>query len=320
MRPPFNITSSILADIGRIERLIGRVESLNSPKPQPFLRKSNRIKTVQGSLAIEGNTLGLEQVTALMEGKKVIGDKEDIKEVLNAISVYEQLADFKPFQAKSLLKAHGIMMKGLVKSAGKWRSGSVGIIKQGAIAHVAPPADRLPHLMSDLFEFAKSNEHHPLIAGCVFHYELEFIHPFEDGNGRLGRFWHSLLLYNYHPVFEFIPVESLIKDNQKRYYEVLEKCDHAGDSTLFVEFALSLIHQSLASFLDEINPEPLTPESRLEIAHKHFSNQAFTRKDYLKLFKEISTATASRDLKLGVELKQLSKQGEKAQTTYGFAG
>ena len=318
MKPPFKITLPILDDIGRIERLIGRIESLNQPKPKPFLRKSNRVRTVQGSLAIEGNTLSLKQVTALIEGKRVIGDKKDIKEVLNAIDVYDLLPEFKPFAMNELLKAHKIMMGGLIKSAGKWRSTNVGVMKGDAVAHLAPQADRVHHLMKDLFAFTKNKETHLLIRGCIFHYELEFIHPFEDGNGRLGRFWHSVLLYHYHPVFEFIPVESLIREHQKEYYVALEESDKTGDSTPFIEFALSVIHEALAGFLEELKPAPLTSESRLEIAEKHLRNSVFSRKDYLKLFKTLSTATASRDLKSGVEGKQLLKEGDKAKAVYRF--
>ncbi len=318
MKPPFTLTPNILNNLGRIERLIGRIESLNQPTPQPFLRKSNRVRTVQGNLAIEGNTLSLEQVTALIDGKTVIGKKNDIKEVVNAIEAYDSLTDFNPFAMRDILKAHKTMMAGLINTAGKWRDTNVGVIKGTAIAHVAPKADRVPHLMNELFAFTKNKETHLLICGCVFHYELEFIHPFEDGNGRIGRFWHSLLLYKYHPVFEFIPVESLIRDHQKEYYSALEKSDRSGDSSVFIEFCLSMIYQALSSFLDDLQPAPLTMERRLEIAVKHFGISIFSRKDYLKLFKTISSATASRDLKYGTEKKVLSKQGEKAKTSYHF--
>lgn len=318
MKPPFSITPSILRDISRIERLLGRIESLNQPVPQPHLRKSNRVKTVQGSLAIEGNTLNLDQVTALLEGKVVVGDKIEVQEVLNAIAVYEELKDYDPYSLDELLKAHGEMMGDLVERAGLWRKDSVGIVKGKVVSHVAPPADRVHHLMSELFEFVKDNETHPLVAGCVFHYELEFIHPFEDGNGRIGRFWHSLLLYHYDPVFEFIPVESLIKDHQQEYYAALESSDRSGDSTAFVEFSLGVIHEALAGFLHELKIVTLTGEDRLEIARRHFGKESFSRKEYLNHFKTISTATASRDLKMGVESGLLSKEGERAQTSYRY--
>lgn len=319
MTPSFSITSKTLHLVSQIERLIGRVESLNQPKPQPYLRKSNRVKTLHGSLAIEGNTLDLEQITALLDGKKILGKKEEIREVLNAIDVYDQMRTYDVLDAQELLKAHEVMMRGLIPTAGKWRTGNVGIMKGSKVSHLAPRADRVHFLMMELFEFLKQDDTHPLIRGCVFHYELEFIHPFQDGNGRMGRFWHSLLLARYHPVFEFIPVESLIKEHQERYYEALELSDRAGDSTAFVEFSLAMIHEALEDFVAVFKPEPLTSESRLETARSHFSNETFSRKQYLDFFKTISTATASRDLKLGVDQKILTKSGEKAMTVYSYS-
>ncbi|MEO0510791.1 MAG: Fic family protein [Verrucomicrobiota bacterium] len=318
MNPPFSITPKILDEISRIERLIGRIESFDQPKPQPYLRKSNRVRTVQGSLAIEGNTLDLEQITALLEGKTVVGKPSEIKEVFNAIEVYDSLPKFDPYSAKSLLEAHRGMMTELIPSAGKWRRGDVGILKGTAVSHVAPAADRVPHLMADLFEFTRSSTHHKLITGCVFHYELEFIHPFEDGNGRIGRFWHSVLLYHYHPVFEFIPVESLIKEHQEAYYTALEQSDRAGHSDAFIEFSLSMIRQSLSDFVDALRPPPTTVDTRLEVARGHFKAEQFSRKDYMQRFKNISSATASRDLRTGVTNKQLQKSGSHAQTVYSF--
>jgi len=301
-----------------IERLIGRMESLHQPRPQPHLRKSNRVKTVYGSLAIEGNTLDEEQVTALLDGKKVLGKKEEIREVLNAIQAYDQLDTYRALSTDDLLKAHGVMMSGLIDSAGSWGRGNVGIIKGFQVSHMTPQADRVPYLMDELFSFLKEEDTHPLIRGCVFHYELEFIHPFQDGNGRIGRFWHSLLLSQYHPVFEFIPVESLIRENQKTYYEALELSDKSGDSTAFVEFSLSMIHEALGGFLAVFKPEPLTSESRLDVAKKHFGRKPFSRKLYLDFFKTISPATASRDLKFGHEHHILTKEGDKAVTVYCY--
>ena len=318
MKPPFSITPRMLDEIGRIERFIGRIEGLDHPKPQPHLRKSNRVRTVQGSLAIEGNTLGLDQVTALLEGKQVIGQHEEIQEVLNAIQAYDQITGFSPYSAKALLEAHRILMEGLIPDAGKWRTKNVGVVKGSTVSHIAPRADRVPFLMADLFQFLKEDPSHPLIRSCVFHYELEFIHPFQDGNGRIGRLWHSVLLYHYHPAFEFIPVESLIKTHQQDYYDSLEKSDRVGDSTHFVEFALKMIHRALEDFLNQFAPKPLTAEERLGNARSQFSDKSFSRKDYLRHFRTISTATASRDLKRGVESGLLNKSGSKALTTYRF--
>jgi Fic family protein len=318
MKPPMTITPEIMLSVSRIERLIGRIEGFEQPKPQPHLRKSNRVKTIQGSLAIEGNTLDLDQVTALLDGKRVIGKKEEIQEVLNAIQVYEGMAGFDPFSSKSLLKAHRIMMDGLITNAGKWRTQNVGILKGSAISHIAPKADRVPHLMEDLIKFIKDENTHPLIRSCMFHYELEFIHPFQDGNGRIGRFWQSLLLYHYHPAFEFIPVESIIREHQQEYYNALEASDRSGDSTAFVDFSLGIIHEALEGFISSFIPKPLTADERLARAKEHFSRQTFSRKNYRELFKTISTATASRDLKQATDSGLLSKSGDKALTLYGF--
>lgn len=317
MTPPFTITAKTVQLISNIERLIGRVESFEHPKPQPQLRKSNRVKTLQGSLAIEGNSLDLEQVTAILDGKSVIAPKNDIQEVLNANAVYQRLHTYQPANQQHLLESHGLMMKQLIPEAGRWRSGNVGVMKGDVISHMAPPADRVPYLMDELFKFLDSDVH-GLIKGCVFHYEFEFIHPFQDGNGRIGRFWHSLMLYHYHEVFEYIPVESLIKAHQKQYYQVLEQCDHAAESTLFVEFSLEMIMKSLEDFMEVFRPKANTPDDRLTNARKHFANRAFSRKDYLDLYKSISTATASRDLKYGVDKAWLAKSGEKALTCYRF--
>ncbi len=317
MTPPFTITAKILSQVSRIERLIGRVESFDQPKPQLQLRKSNRVKTLHGSLAIEGNSLDLEQITAVLNGKRVIAPKSDILEIINANEVYEHLTDFNPKNSSHLLQAHGIMMKDILSNAGKWRSSNVGILKAGAVAHMAPQADRVEFLMNDLFNFLKS-DHHSLIKGCVFHYEFEFIHPFQDGNGRMGRFWHSLMLFHYHHIFEYIPVESMIKEHQQEYYDVLEKCDKEGASTSFIEFSLNMILQSLEDFLDVFRPKKSTASDRLRAAKEHFANDQFSRKQYMQLHKTISTATASRDLKAGIDQSLLFMEGERSMSTYKF--
>ena len=318
MKPPFSITPEILRLVGEIERLIGRIEGFEQPKPQPHLRKANRVRTIQGSLAIEGNTLDIDQVTALLEGKLVIGRKEEIREALNAIATYDMMAKFDPFSPESLLKAHQTMMDQLIPDSGKWRTRNVGILKGSNVSHIAPKADRVPHLMDDLFHFLRADDIHPLIQSCVFHYELEFIHPFQDGNGRIGRFWQTLLLYHYHTAFEFIPIESLIRDHQQEYYAALEASDRSGDSTAFVHFSLGIILQSLEDFFSSFSPKPLSATERISRAKEHFVHREFSRKHYLELYKTISTATASRDLKQATEAGMLSKSGEKSLTLYRF--
>ena len=318
MKPPFSITAKILNLVSQIERAIGRVERFDKPKPQPRLRKSNRVKTLHGSLAIKGNTLDLGQMTALLNGKRVLAPQQDIVEVFNANEVYEQLSEYNPNSAKNLLDAHGLMMQELIEDAGEWRNVNVGVLKGKAISHMAPPAERVSYLMDDLFEFLKDSEDHPLIQGCVFHYEFEFIHPFQDGNGRMGRFWHTLMLYHYHEIFEYIPVESMIKEHQQAYYDVLETCDKAGDSTAFIEFSLEMILKSLTAFLEVFRPAKATVDDRIENAQTHFGNEEFSRKDYMDFHKTISTATASRDLKTAVEKKLLEMSGDKATSVYSF--
>ena len=269
-------------------------------------------------MAIEGNTLDLDQVTALLEGKRVIGRKEEIQEALNAIATYDLMAKFDPFSPESLLEAHQTMMDQLIPDPGKWRTRNVGILKGSKVGHIAPKADRVPHLMDDLFRFLRTNGYNALIRSCVFHYELEFIHPFQDGNGRIGRFWQTLLLYHYHPAFEFIPIESLIREHQQEYYAALEASDRSGDSTAFVHFSLGIILQSLEDFVSSFSPKPLSATERLSRAKEHFVHREFSRKLYLELYKAISTATASRDLKQAVEAGILSRSGEKSLTLYRF--
>ena len=253
-----------------------------------------------------------------MEGKKGAGKPREIREVVNAIEVNDQLHRFRRLSLQDLLKSHRIMMHNLIPSAGKWRSGNVGVLKGSRIAHMAPPHERVPHLMKDLFAFIKKDKPHALIKSAVFHYELEFIHPFEEGNGRIGWFWHSLLLFHYHPAFEFAPIESLIKTHQAEYHKVLGLSDKAGDSNMSIEFSLHIVRQAFTEFIEALSPGPPSPKSRLELAKTHFATRHFSRKNYLRLFKTISSATANRDLKTAVTKGNLQKTGNKAQTRFQF--
>ena len=318
MPPPYKITKKSLKLIVDISNLIGRYEGIHSPVPTPQLRKQNKIKTIYGTLAIEGNTLTIEQITAIIENKRVIGQKKDIIEVNNAIKAYQDLSLFNQHSLESLCKAHKIFMQSLVKDAGQIRAGNVGIFKGGKVSHVAPQPKMLPRLLKNLFEFFKKSDEHKIIKSCVFHYEFEFIHPFSDGNGRLGRFWQSVILYNYNNIFEYIPIESLIKENQKDYYKVLEQCDKEGESTKFIEFILEIIFRGLKDFLENIKTSPIDIEVRIAKAKEYFRIKTFTRKDYLNLFKTISTATASRDLQHYVKNKMLKRSGDKRLTVYKF--
>jgi Fic family protein len=228
--------------------------------------------------------------------------------------VYEQLQKYKPESVKSFLSAHDTLMKGFAVDCGKFRNKGVGIMAGEKLAHVAPPAENVPYLMNDLFNYLKSTDEITLIKSCVFHYEVEFIHPFSDGNGRMGRLWQTLILMKQYPVFEFIPFENLIYHTQNDYYKALAQSDKVGNSTPFIEYMLEVINQSLSSMLD-FKGKTMSSEDRLNYFIELTTN-TFSRKDYMAVFKEISTATASRDLKLGVELGFFEKQGDKTNTIY----
>lgn len=316
--PPFEVTPLALTASGEIMRLVGRYEGLLSPKPQPKLRRVNQIRTVMGSLSIEGNTLAEDQITAILEKKRVVGPKREIKEVENAIAAYAHAPTWHPGRSKDLLAAHRTLMGGLVDDAGRFRSRGVGVFQGSRVAHVAPPAHRVSGLVDQLLSFVKRKDVQPLIVSAVTHYELEFIHPFSDGNGRVGRLWQHLVLVRYQPLFEYLPIESVIQSKQAEYYRVLEACDKAGSSSRFIEFSLLTIQESLEEFLSEIRPEPATAKTRLEIARQAFGVEDFSRKDYVARFSTLSTATASRDLRDGVDARVLKRLGAKALTRYRF--
>ena len=314
MKPPYDITPRVLKLISSISEKIGEVNATYLSKQSPQLRKQNRIKTIQSSLQIEGNTLTTEQITALIENKRVVGTKKDITEVQNAIQVYDELNSYKPHSEKAFLKAHAALMKGLLDPVGKYRNQSVGIVKGDKLEHVAPPFQNVPYLMKDLFAYLKDSDELTLIKSCVFHYEMEFIHPFLDGNGRMGRLWQTVILLQDFPVFEFLPFEKLISETQNEYYQSLSESDKLGKSTTFIEYMLGVIDKSLAELLN-YTQRNLKDTDRLA----YFLGQGFTefnRKDYMRVFKDISTATASRDLKKGLELNLFESSGELNKTRY----
>ena len=316
MKPPYDITPKILKLISSISEKIGEVNANYLSRQSPQLRKQNRIKTIHSSLQIEGNTLTEVQITALIENKRVVGPQKDILEVLNAIKVYEKLDKYDFLSEKSFLKAHQVLMTGLISDAGKYRKQGVGIVKGTKLEHVAPPYKNVPYLMKDLFKYLKDSDELTLIRSCIFHYEMEFIHPFLDGNGRMGRLWQTLILMSEYPIFEFLPFETLISKTQKEYYKSLAMSDKLGKSTSFIEYMLRVIDQSLESILT-YNNRILKDTDRLE----HFISlgiKSFTRKDYMNVFKNLSSATASRDLKKGVELNMFKSIGNKNKTEYIF--
>jgi Fic family protein len=314
IKPPYEINSQILKLITSISIKIGEVNANYLDRANPQLRKQNKIKTIQSSLAIEGNTLSEEQITAILENKRVIGPKKDIDEVINAIKIYDILNKLNPSSEKDFLYAHKILMDGLIENSGSYRNSGVGIVKGNKVKHLAPPSQLVKSQMQNLFSYIKKSNELTLIKSCVFHYEMEFIHPFLDGNGRMGRLWQTLILMQEYPLFEYLPFETLISENQIEYYNKLEESDKSGDSTAFIEFMLKIIDISLNDMLT-FNVKKLTALERLNyFLNLNFSN--FSRSDYIKVFPHISTATASRDLKLGIKKDIISKNGDKNKTIY----
>ncbi|MDI9456030.1 MAG: Fic family protein [Spirochaetota bacterium] len=315
MKPPYEITSRILSLYGEITEALGICKSLLLIKPKAKLQRENRIKTIHSSLTIEGNTLDMEHVSALIEDTRVGGPSKDVLEVQNAIKAYDRLSDYNPQKIKDFLKAHSVLMNGLVDNPGAFRKSQVGIVKGRRVSHIAPGFDMVPSLMNNLFDYLKEDTDPEIIKSCVFHYEIEFIHPFEDGNGRMGRYWQTRLLMNVHPVFEFVPIEKVIKDNQEEYHKALEASDTSGSSTRFIEFMLDVINTSLRETIAESTPSISDYSKRTEFALSQLHDW-FDRKDYLNICKGISTATASRDLKQLLQDGKLESSGSGRMTKY----
>lgn len=254
--PPFKITNRILSLVANISEMIGKIHVSDKTCYSLRLRKENRIKTIHSSLAIENNTLSVEQMTAIIDGKRVLGMPHEIQEVKNAYQTYEHMLELNPFNINDLLKGHGMMMQSLVNEAGRFRSGGVGVFNGDKLIHMAPPAKFVRGHIENLLEWTKNADLPMLIKSCVFHYEFEFIHPFQDGNGRIGRMWQTLLLSTLNPMFMYLPIEKLIRERQQEYYSALSKADSIGDSSAFVEFQLQVISDALS----EIDTEERLPE------------------------------------------------------------
>lgn len=244
-QPPLTLTARMLGLVGDISEQVGVLTANREKALTPQLRRGNRIRTIQASLAIENNSLDLEQVTAVLEGKRVLGLPREIQEVRNAFATYEAMPSWHPTQLTDLLAAHRLLMHGLIDDAGQLRKGGVGIYRGDRLLHMAPPASRLTPLMHDLLQWLAVSDWPPLITSCVFHYEFEFIHPFADGNGRMGRLWQTLILSQWRPVLAYLPVESVICARQEAYYAALAMADQAGEATPFVEFMLEALQQAL---------------------------------------------------------------------------
>jgi Fic family protein len=254
-QPPLTLTTKILALIAEISEQIGQLTAVDERLQTPQLRRSNRIRTIQASLAIENNTLSIEQVTAVLAGRRVLGLPREIQEVRNAFAAYEAMPEWRSSNQSDLLRAHELLMGGLIDDCGQFRRAGVGIYRGEKLVHMAPPPSRVAHLMDDLLAWLSDSDWHPLIVSCVFHYEFEFIHPFADGNGRMGRLWQTLILSQWRPVLAYLPVEAVIREQQDAYYAALSAADQLADSTPFVEFMLQALSVALK---EAVLDEPVT--------------------------------------------------------------
>ena len=300
-QPPFQITNKIIDDVAEISELVGRLSAHDHLSSNPNLRRTNRIRTIHGSLAIEQNTLSLEQVTAVLNGKHVLAPPKDIAEVKNAYEIYERLDELDPYSVDDLLTAHGIMTRGLVEESGMFRTRPVGVVDQeGHVLHFGTLPQYVPDLVMGLLDWAKHSDLHMLIRSCVFHYELELIHPFADGNGRVGRLWHTLLLSKWNPTFAWLPVESIIHDRQQDYYNAINASNNAGESTAFIEFMLSAIKASLidaTKMSDDMSDEKTDKKTlRLKKIEQFLRTHEYIMNADVRELCGVSAATANRVL------------------------
>ena len=297
---PFQITSNILKLTAEISELVGRMGTLTDVARSPQLRRSNRIKTIYSSLAIEQNTLSLDQVTAVLSGKRVLAPPKDVVEVQNAFEIYDRLDELDPYSIDDLLTSHTVMMRGLRDDAGEFRTRPVGVVdNQGNILHIGTLPAYVPQLVAELLDWAENNDNPLLIKSCVFHYEFELIHPFADGNGRVGRLWHTLLLSRWNPMFAWVPVESIIHDRQSEYYKAINGSNNAADSTCFIEFMLSAVKSALLEITDGYNASPNKKErseAREQMILACLSDHGDISNSDVRELLSVSSATANRVL------------------------
>ena len=320
-KPPFEITNTIIDSVAEIAELVGRLTSMNQLSSNPTLRRSNRIRTIHGSLAIEQNMLSLEQVTAVLNGKHVLAPPKDIAEVKNAYEIYERLNELDPYSVDDLLTAHGIMTRELVDESGMFRTRPVGIVdKEGHVLHFGTLPQYVPDLVMELLDWVKNSDVHMLIRSCVFLYEFELIHPFADGNGRVGCLWHTLLLSKWNPSFAWLPVESIIHDRQEAYYAAINASNDAGESTVFIAFMLSAIK---ASLIDAINASDEVSDGATDKAtmrwkqiEKFLQTHPYIMNADVRVLCGVSAATANRVLAGLVAERKLVKYREGGHWTY----
>ena len=322
-KPPYEITNTIIDSVAEIAELVGRLTSTNQLSSNPTLCRSNRIRTIHGSLAIEQNTLSLEQVTAVLNGKHVLAPPKDIAEVKNAYEIYERLDEMDPYSVDDLLTAHGIMTRELVDESGMFRTRPVGVVDQeGRVLHFGTLPQYVPDLVMELLDWVKNSDVHMLIRSCVFHYEFELIHPFADGNGRVGRLWHTLLLSKWNPAFAWLPVESIIHDRQQEYYAAINASNDAGESTVFIEFMLSAIK---ASLIDAINARDDVSDGAMDKAtmrwkqiEKFLETHPYIMNADVRALCGVSAATANRILAGLAEEGKLVKYREGGHWAYSM--
>ena len=300
-KPPFEITNTMIHEVAEIAELVGKLTSTNQLSTNPTLRRTNRIRTIHGSLAIEQNTLNLEQITAVLNGKQVLAPPKDIAEVKNAYEIYERLDELDPYSVADLLTAHGIMTRGLIGESGMFRSRPVGVVDQeGHVLHVGTLPRYVPDLVIELLNWAKNSDIHMLIRSCVVHFELELIHPFADGNGRIGRLWHTLLLSRWNPVFAWLPVESMIHARQQEYYDAINASNNTGESTVFIEFMLSTIKASLLDAINTSDEGSDMPMDKAAMRWKQIENfletNPYIMNADVRMLCNVSAATANRIL------------------------
>lgn len=308
-KPPFEITTAILDEVAEIAELVGHVNATLGLSTNPTLRRTNRIRTIYSSLAIEQNTLSLEQVTAVLNGKRVIAPPKDIAEVKNAYEIYEMMDTLDPYSVNDLLNAHGVMTKDLVEESGCFRSRPVGVVdKEGNVLHFGTLPDYVSGLVIELLDWVHDSDFHMLIKSCVFHYELELIHPFADGNGRIGRLWHTLLLTQWKPMFAWLPMESIIHDRQDEYYQAINRSNNEAESTAFIEFMLSAIKEALLEAVQVGNAENMSTEEQRRYQIERFLKKhgTITNADVREMV-GVSSATANRVLARMAEEGRIQK-------------
>ena len=299
---PFQINTKILKLTAEISELVGSMATLTEAARSPQLRRSNRIKTIYSSLAIEQNTLSLEQVTAVVSGKRVLAPPKDIAEVQNAFEIYDRLDELNPYSIDDLLTAHAVMVRGLRDDAGEFRSRPVGVVdSHGKILHFGTLPAYVPQLVEELLDWTEHDENPLLIKSCVFHYEFELIHPFSDGNGRVGRLWHTLLLSKWNPLFAWVPVESIIHNKQSEYYRAINNANNAADSTYFIEFMLSAIKDALLEVAAQPSKVKPIAESREQTILDFLSQHGEIANSDVRKLLSVSAATANRVLNGMVE-------------------